>query len=101
MVGQPPIRPSQDRLSYAYFATAWVLGRDAATVLPLAPLFGFAAERGGAGIGRDPPSLEAIAPLLTRDARAVLAVEEGGQEAVVAAVLGGVAAGYRLVGGAA
>ena len=52
------------------------------------------------GAGRRPvlkPSLEAVAPLLTRDARVVLAIEEGGPEAVVATVLGAVAAGYRLV----
>src|SRR6185369_4953000 len=43
------------------------------------------------------PSLEAVAPLLTRDASVVLTLDEGGPEALVATVLGAVAAGYRLV----
>jgi hypothetical protein len=39
-VGMPPLRPVADRLAWAYHATAWVLGRDAASSLPLEPLFG-------------------------------------------------------------
>ncbi|MEO5918416.1 MAG: hypothetical protein ABIQ17_02535, partial [Candidatus Limnocylindrales bacterium] len=38
----------------------------------------------------------AAAPLMARDGRAVLLLEGGGPEALVAAVLGGVGAGYRL-----
>jgi hypothetical protein len=98
VLGQPPLRPSQDRLSYGYFATAWVLGYDAAATLPLAPLFRSSAKlRWGWQAAQVRPNLEAVAPLLTRDARVVLGIEEGGPEAFVATVLGACAAGYRLV----
>jgi hypothetical protein len=99
VLGQPPQRPNVERLSYAYFATGWVLGREAASLLPLEAVFG--------GSGRAPwgwqsaairRAFEAAAPLLSRDGRAVLILEPGGPEGLVAAALGGVAAGYRLVG---
>ena len=98
VLGQPPQRPNVERLSYAYFATGWVLGRDAASLLPLEAVFG--------GSGRAPwgwqstairRAFDAVAPLLARDGRAVLILEPGGPEGLVAAALGGVAAGYRLV----
>lgn len=98
VLGQPPLRPGQDRLSFDYYATAWTLGYDAAAMLPLAPLFRSAAKvRWGWQSSVLKPSLDAVAPLLTRDARVVLTLEEGGPEAVVATVLGAVGAGYRLV----
>ena len=99
VLGQPPQRPNVERLSYAYFATGWVLGREAASLLPLEAVFG--------GSGRAPwgwqsaairRAFEAAAPLLARDGRAILILEPGGPEGLVAAALGGVAAGYRLVG---
>jgi hypothetical protein len=76
-----------------------VLGREAASLLPLEAVYG--------GAGRAPwgwqsaairRAFEAAAPLLSRDGRAVLILEPGGPEGLVAAALGGVAAGYRLVG---
>ncbi len=100
VLSQPPLRPNQERLSYAYYATAMVLGREAASTLAIEPLYG--------SIGRAPwgwqsaalrRSFEAIRPLLANDARIVLLLEAGGAEALVSAVLGGVGAGYR-VGGA-
>ncbi|HSS36417.1 MAG TPA: hypothetical protein VLR93_09085, partial [Patescibacteria group bacterium] len=99
VLGQPPQRPNVERLSYAYFATGWILGRDAASLLPLEAVFG--------GSGRAPwgwqsaairRAFDAAAPLLARDGRAVLLLEPGGPEGLVAAALGGVASGYRLVG---
>jgi hypothetical protein len=99
VLGQPPLRPNVERLSYTYLATSWVLGREAAALLPLEGLFGT--------IGRAPWSwqaaalrrlLAAVEPLLGRDSRAILLVEPGGPEALVSAVLGGVGAGYRLTG---
>jgi hypothetical protein len=99
VLGQPPQRPNQDRLSYAYLATGWLLGREAAALLPLESLFGAGGRAPwgwqAAALGR---SLAAVEPWLTRDARVVLLLEAGGPEALVAAALGGVRAGFRLVG---
>ena len=99
VVGQPPQRPNQDRLSYAYLATGWLLGREAAALLPLESLFGAGGRAPwgwqAAALGR---SLAAVEPWLARDARVVLFLEAGGPEALVAAALGGVRAGFRLVG---
>ncbi len=98
VLGQPPPRFSQERLGTAYHGTAWALGREAAGLLPLEPLLGPTVRAPwswqAAALRR---SLEAIAPHLSRDARVVLLLEHGGPEALAAAVLGGVGAGYRLV----
>ena len=40
ILGQPPMRPSLERLAAAYHATSWVLGREAAALLPLDGLAG-------------------------------------------------------------
>ena len=98
VLGVPPLRPAGDRLAWAYHATAWVLGRDAATMLPLEPLFGPAVRASwswqSAALTR---SLRAVAPILDRDARVVFMLEGEGPDPMVAAALGGTAAGYRLV----
>ena len=97
VIGQPPMRPSLDRLGIAYHGTSWVLGREAASLLPLDSLAG--------GSLRVPWSwqttavadaLEAVEPSMARDGRVVQIVEDG-PEAIVATVLGGATAGYRLV----
>jgi hypothetical protein len=97
VLGQPPARFSQERLGGAYHGTCWALGREAASLLPLEPLLGNAVRAPwswqAATLRR---SLEAIVPLLAREARVVLLLEHGGPEALAAAVLGGVGAGYRL-----
>jgi hypothetical protein len=98
VLGQPPARFSQERLAAAYHGTAWALGREAAALLPLEPLLGPAIRAPwswqAATLRR---SFEAVAPHMARDGRVVLILESGGPEALVAAVLGGVGAGYRLV----
>lgn len=98
VLGQPPARFSQERLAAAYHGTCWALGREAAGLLPLEPLLGPAIRAPwswqAATLRR---SLEAVAPHLARDGRVVLLLETGGPEALVAAALGGVGAGYRLV----
>jgi hypothetical protein len=97
VLGQPPQRPNQDRLSFTYLATAWLLGREAAALLPLESLFGSGGRAPwgwqAAALRR---SLGSVEPWLARDARVVLLLEAGGPEALVAAVLGGVSAGYRI-----
>jgi hypothetical protein len=97
LLGQPPLRPSLDRLALAYHGTAWVLGREAASLLPSGALAGAALRAPWswqtAALGH---ALEAVAPAMSRDGRAVLLVE-GGSDALVSAVLGGAGAGYRLV----
>ena len=98
VLSQPPLRPGPERVAAAFHATAWGLGREAAALLPVEPLLGPA--------GRPPwswqsaalrRSLEAAGRHLDRDGRVVLVLEGGGPEGLAAAVLGGVAAGYRLV----
>ena len=97
VLGQPPPRPDLARLGATYHATSWVLGREAASLLSIDALAG-SSLRGpwswqGAAVGR---ALEAVAPAMARDGRAVQLVD-GGPEAVAAAALGGVGAGYRLI----
>ena len=98
VLGQPPARFSQERLAAAYHGTAWALGREAAALLPLEALLGAGARAPwswqAATLRR---SLEAVAPHLARDARVILLLEHGGPEALTAAVLGGVGAGYRVL----
>ena len=98
VLGQPPLRPNQERLSFAYVGTAWVLGREAATLVPIEALLGTTARvPWGWQSAQIRRAYEAAAPILARDARAVLILEPGGPEGLLAAVLGGVGAGYRLV----
>jgi hypothetical protein len=98
VLGQPPARFSQERLGAAYHGTAWALGREAASLLPLEALLGSPVRAPwswqAATLRR---SLEAVAPHLAHEARVILLIDHGGPEALVAAVLGGVGAGYRLV----
>jgi hypothetical protein len=97
VLGQPPMRPNLERLAAVYHGTSWVLGREAASLLPvdalaspsLRPPWSWQA----ASIGR---TLEAVEPAMARDGRVVQLVD-GGAEAVVAAVIGGATAGYRVL----
>jgi hypothetical protein len=97
VLGQPPMRPSLERLAAAYHGTAWVLGREAAALLPVDALASSSLRAPwswqAASIGR---ALEAVEPVMARDGRVVQLVD-GGAEAVVAAVLGGATAGYRIL----
>ncbi|MGZ6339354.1 MAG: hypothetical protein ACXWNG_03210, partial [Candidatus Limnocylindrales bacterium] len=100
ILGQPPLPWTAERLATAYFATAWTLGREAASLLPVQQLFGEGARAAGwdaqaIALRR---SLAAAAHAIALDGRAVLLQEPGGgPEGLVAAVLGGAWAGYRLV----
>ncbi len=97
VLGQPPMRPSLERLAASYHGTAWVLGREAAALLPIGALASTSLRAPwswqAASIGR---ALEAVEPAMARDGRVVQLVD-GGAEAVVAAVMGGATAGYRVM----
>ncbi len=97
VLGQPPVRPNQERLSMTYWATAWTLGSEAAVGLPLAALSGPAIRAPwgwqAAALAR---SLASVEPSIARDGRVVFLVD-GGSEALVGAALGGVEAGFRLL----
>ncbi|MHB8890791.1 MAG: hypothetical protein ACYC65_01965 [Candidatus Limnocylindrales bacterium] len=98
-LGTAPLRPTSDRLAWAYHGTAWVLGREAATTLPLEPLFGPSIRATwGWQATTITRSLRGIEPVLAKDARVVILLEGDGPESLIASVLGGVTAGYRLAG---
>jgi hypothetical protein len=98
VLGQPPQRPSLDRLAAAYHATAWALGREATMLLPIGSLAGASlrppASWQGELLGE---ALRALEPALSREGRVVQLVD-GGVESSVSVVLGAAAAGYRLLG---
>ncbi len=97
VLGMPPLRPVADRLAWSYHATAWALGREAAATLPLEPLFGQAVRPSwGWQATTLTRALRGVEPVLARDARVVLLLEGDGPEGLVATVLGGITAGYRL-----
>ncbi len=98
VLGQPPVRPSLDRVAAAYHASAWALGREATTLLPIEAL---------ARASLRPPwswqavalteALGALEPVLARDGR-VIQLVDAGVESTLAVVLGAASAGYRLLG---
>ena len=94
---QPPIRWSVENVSFAYLATAMALGREAAQDLPLEWIFGPPPRNDR---GREATALRrsllAVRPVLARDATAVVVLDRGGASGLVAGVLGGVGAGFRL-----
>lgn len=96
VLGQPPVRPSLERLAAAYHLTAWVLGREAASLLPIDALAGTSLRAPwswqAVSIAR---SLAAVEPSMARDGR-VVQIIDGGPEAVAAVAMGGASAGYRL-----
>ena len=97
VLGQPPVRPGLERLGVAYHAASWVLGREASSLLPIDALAGPSLRAPwswqAVTIGK---AMEAAAPAMARDGRAIMLVD-GGPEALAAAVLGGAGAGYRLI----
>ena len=94
---QPPVRWTTENLSFAYLATALVLGRDEAAKLPLDGVYGppprSAWGREASALRR---SLMAVRPVLANDASAVVVLDRTGPSGLVAGVLGGVGAGFRL-----
>lgn len=97
VLGQPPMRPSLDRLAVAYHGTAWTLGREAAALLPIDALADTSLRAPwswqAVTIAR---SLAAVEPSMARDGRVVQLVD-GGAEALAAIAIGAASAGYRVV----
>jgi hypothetical protein len=97
VLSQSPVRWTTENLSFAYFATSLVLGHRAAATLPLGGIFGPPPR---SAWGREATTLRrsliAVRPVLAPDASAVLILDRGGPAGLVAGVLGGVGAGFRL-----
>jgi len=97
VLGQPPMRPSLDRLGVAYHGTAWTLGREAAALLPIDALADPSLRAPwswqAVTVGR---ALAAVEPSMARDGRVVQLVD-GGAEALAAVAIGAASAGYRVV----
>ena len=97
VLGQPPMRPSLDRLAVSYHGTAWTLGREAAALLPIDALADQSLRAPwswqAVTVGR---ALAAVEPSMARDGRVVQLVD-GGSEALAAVAIGAASAGYRVV----
>jgi hypothetical protein len=93
----PPVRWSIENASLAYLATALVVGRQATAELPLEWIFGPPPRNDR---GREATALRhsliAVRPVLAKDAKAVVVLDRGGASGLVAGVLGGIGAGFRL-----
>ena len=97
VLGQAPVRPNLDRLVAAYHGTAWVLGRDAAALLPVDALAGSSLRPAwGQQAARMARAFELVEPTMARDGR-VIQLVDGGVEPIVATVVGGATAGFRLL----
>jgi len=96
VLGQAPVRPNLDRLVAAYHGTAWVLGRDAAALLPADALAGSSLRPAwGQQAARMARAFELVEPTMARDGRVIQL--DGGVEPIVATVVGGATAGFRLL----
>lgn len=97
-LGQPPRRPTPERVALELVATSWALGREAAAGIDIESLLGPPVRSPwgwqAAAVGS---RLAAAEPLIARDGRAVVLLEDAAAEQLVAAALGGAGAGYRIV----
>jgi hypothetical protein len=96
VLGQSPVEWTPPRLSEAYVLAGWCLGSEAARLLPLDPLFDAdAPPPARAALLR--AGLEAVAPALAADGRAVVLLEPDGPPGLVGAALAAASAGWRVV----
>jgi len=97
VISQPPLRWTTENLSFAYLATSFALGLEAAASLPLDWIYGTPPRAAG---GREATALRrsllAVQPVLAADANAVVLLDHASPDGLVAGVLGGVGAGFRL-----
>jgi hypothetical protein len=102
VLGQAPLPLTPERLAASYHGTGWVFGGGAVSLLPYDALFRPAARATPAeqthvlarGLGR---CLAIASPALANNGRAVILLDDDQPATLVAAALGGAAAGYRLV----
>jgi hypothetical protein len=100
-LSQAPLPMTRERLTEAYYATAWALGSAAASTLPIDSLFATgrpprrsAADELAYSLAR---TLVLAGPVLAPNGRAVTLLDDSEPRTLVAAALGGAAAGWRLV----
>jgi hypothetical protein len=102
VLGQAPLQMTPDRLAALYHGTGWLFGSSAVAMLPYDALFRPAgknttereAEDLARALGR---SLAIASPALSYNGRAVVLLDDDRPETLVAAALGGAAAGCRLL----
>ena len=101
-LGQAPLRWTPERLAASYHGTGWIFGAGAVGLLPHDALFrppvkptpSDEALDMARSVGR---TLAIATPVLAQTGRAVLLLDDAEPETLVAAALGGAAAGCRLV----
>ena len=98
---QPPVHWSPENLAFGYLATSLALGLDAALTLPLDAVFDPGTRHEGRSEwARDASelhrSLAAVRPQMGPDGTGVLLLDRQPSGAMVASVVGAVAAGFRL-----
>jgi hypothetical protein len=102
MLGQAPPRWTPERLAASYHGTGWIFGAAAVSMLPYDALFrppvkptpADEAMELARAVGR---TLAIATPALARSGRAILLLDDAEPATLVAAALGGAAAGCRLV----
>jgi hypothetical protein len=102
VLGQAPLRWDPDRLAASYHGTGWVFGAAAVALLPYDDLYRPAARSTATdesmelarSVGR---TLAIASPVLAQTGRAVILLDDAGPATLVAAALGGAAAGSRLI----
>ncbi len=102
VLGQAPLRLTPDRLAASYHGTGWIFGAAAVGLLPYDALFrppvktteSDEAMDLARSVGR---TLAIATPALAQTGRAVLLLDDSEPATLIAAALGGAAAGCRLV----
>jgi hypothetical protein len=102
VLGQAPLRWTPERLAASYHGTGWVFGAAAASLLPYDELYRPAPRTTptdewmelARSLGR---TLAVASPVLSQTGRAVIFLDDAEPTTLVAAALGGAAAGSRLV----
>jgi hypothetical protein len=102
LLGQAPMRWTPERLAASYHGTGWIFGSAAVSMLPYEALFGQAAKPTpideamdlARSVGR---TLAIATPALAQTGRAVFLLDDDEPITLVAAALGGAAAGCRIV----